>query len=68
MMSNDTLNSLLLRESRWLRKNKEKSKEEDRDLRYDVKRAESFVTELNQAALVPGNNVFLLLTIVEKTR
>ena len=57
MMSNDTLNSLLVREGRWLRKNKEKNKDEDRELRYDVKRAEAFVKELNQAASVPGNNV-----------
>jgi WASH complex subunit 7 len=49
MMSNDTLNSLLVRESRWLRKNKEKNTAEDRELRYDFKRALSFVEEFSQA-------------------
>ena len=54
MMSNDTLNSLLVREGRWLKKNKQKNKEEDRELRYDLKRAESMVKELNQIAASGG--------------
>lgn len=48
-MSNDTLSSLLMRESRWLKKNKEKNKDEDRELRYDYKRADLFMKEYNQA-------------------
>lgn len=51
MMSNDTLESLLAREDRWLRKNKQKSKDEDRELRYHVTRAESLVKELETAAM-----------------
>ena len=53
-MSNDTLNSLLVREARWLRKSKEKNKEEDRELRYDVKRAEAMTKELQQVASTGG--------------
>jgi hypothetical protein len=54
MMSNDTLNSLLVREARWLKKSKEKSKEDDRELRYDLKRAEAMSKEIAQIASTGG--------------
>ena len=50
MMANDTLESLLVREGRWLRKNKEKSKDEDRELKYDIRRAEALVKEVESAS------------------
>lgn len=53
-MSNDTLNSLLVREARWLKKGKEKTKEDDRELRYDLKRAEAFIKEIGQQSASGG--------------
>lgn len=60
MMSNDTLNSLLVREARWLKKSKEKTKEDDRELRYDLKRVESLIKEFQQLALTGGVGLLLL--------
>ena len=54
MMSNDTLNSLLVREARWLRKSKDKTKEDDRELRYDLKRAEGLIKEISQQSATGG--------------
>ena len=54
MMSNDTLNSLLVREARWLKKGKEKNKDDDRELRYDLKRAEAITKEFAQQVLTGG--------------
>lgn len=61
MMSNETINSLLLRESRWLKSNKEKNKVEDRELRYELKRAETFTKEFAQTQqMTPGVAISLI--------
>jgi len=57
MMANDTLNSMLVRESRWLKRNKDKGKESDKELKYDMRRAEIFLKELSQAANSGPNSV-----------
>lgn len=58
MMSNDTLNSMLVREARWLKKSKAKTKEDDRELRYDLKRAESLIKEFTQQSSTGGVHSF----------